>query len=154
MRTSILGLVLAAGLSMVVGCGDDGDGGADLAKFVGTWKYTSGTGTTNCGGMSETDQLQDTVTINRGIDSPLVQVSGTCTLKMDVTGMTASARSGQECSVTENGVNVTIKTTAYTFTVNGIVASTSGSATVQASGPGGVANCTYTETGAMMKISQ
>lgn len=157
MRTSlrpwIFGLVLSGALSLV-GCGEEGDGSADLAKFIGVWKYTSGTSTTNCGGMSTTEQLQDTVTIMKGISSPLVQIDGTCTLAMDVNGMTATARSPQECSATDKGVNVTIKTTAYTFTVNGIVATSSGSATVMATGPGGIANCTYTQTGALMKQSQ
>ena len=48
----------------------------------------------------------------------------------------------------------TLKFTAYTFTVNGLVADESGSATVQLSGPGGSVNCNYTQSAKLMKVSQ
>jgi hypothetical protein len=144
---AMVAVALAAGTS----CGGDED---TAGAFIGAWKYTSGTSTTNCGGSSETDQLQGTVTINKGVSSPLVMIDGACTLAMDVNGNTATARIPQECNRTEGGVNYNIKFNAYTFTVSGVVADDSGSATVQLSGAGGSVNCNYTQSAKLMKVSQ
>ena len=144
----VVGAVAFAGST---GCGGDED---TTGAFIGAWKYTSGTSTTNSGGITETDQLQGTITISKGVSSPLVMIDGTCTLAMDVNGNTASARIPQECNQTEGGNNLNIKFTAYTFTVNGVVADDSGSATVQLSGGGGSVNCNYTQSAKLMKVSQ
>jgi hypothetical protein len=146
-----LGLLVVCA-AVTGGCGGDDGGGVD--SFVGTWNYTSGTSTTDCNGMPATMQLSGSTTISKGIASPLVVVDGTCNLLLDVTGTTASARPGQQCSETDQGVNTTLKFKAYAFTVNGIVADESGSADVSATGPGGSINCTYTSTGKLMKISK
>jgi hypothetical protein len=147
------GLILVAALAMggLVGCGGDED---STGQFVGSWKYTSGTETYNCGGTSETEQVQGNVTLNKGIASPLVMIEEGCNLAMDVSGATASARIPQECSTTVDGFNATIKFTAYTFTVNGVVADASGSAMIQASGAGGTVNCNFTQSAKLMKVSQ
>jgi hypothetical protein len=146
-------LVLGAGLAMatLAGCGGDED---TTSQFVGAWKYTSGTSTSNCGGSSETEQVSGTLTINKGISSPLVSVDGNCTLAMDVSGATATARTPQECVQVIDGTNVTVKFTAYTFTVNGVVADESGSATAQISAPTGNVNCNFTQAAKLMKVSQ
>jgi hypothetical protein len=152
MRASVLAMVIAGALA-VVGCGgDDEDGGS--GSFVGTWKYTSGTETSNCGGQSSTDMLMGNVTINKGISSPLILVDGNCSLLLDVNGSTASARPSQECVGISGGNSVTLKVTAYTFTVNGTIATESQSATAQVATPGGSVACTYTASGMLMKISQ
>jgi hypothetical protein len=154
MKVSVLGMGMIMGLALAgLGCGEEG---ADATPFVGAWKYTSGTETTNCGGQSTTDMLTGNVSLQKGIASPLVSVDNEsgCNLALDVTGSTASARSGQECMVTESGIAVTIKITAYSFTVNGVVADESRSASYQFSGPTGNVNCTYTSTGRLMKVSQ
>jgi hypothetical protein len=88
------------------------------------------------------------------VSSPLISISDGCSIALDVNGMTASSRPGQECSATEGGVQVTIKITAYTFTVNGVVASESGSAQVSATGAGGSINCNVTTTAQLSKIAQ
>jgi hypothetical protein len=146
-------LVLGAALAMsgLLGCGEEAD---NSEQFIGSWSYTSGTATSNCGGNSTTEQLQGTVSISKGVSSPLVSIEDGCTLAMDVNGTTASARIPQECSRTEQGLNLLVKYTALTFTVNGIVADQSGSATVQATGPGGVVNCNVTITARLMKVSR
>jgi hypothetical protein len=144
---------IAAVALTAVAC-DDSDEGGGTSQFIGTWKYTSGTSTSNCGGTSETEQLTGNVSIQKGVSSPLVSISEGCTIALDVNGNTASSRSGQECSANEGGVNVTVKFTAYTFTVNGVVADESGSAQISASGAGGSINCNLTSTGKLSKISQ
>jgi hypothetical protein len=150
---STLGLVAIFYAASLAGCGGgDDSGGVD--GFVGTWNYSSGTSTTNCGGQSETDMLTGGVTLSKGVSSPLVSLSDGCNLLLDVTGSTATARPGQECSMTKNGVNATAKFTAYSFTINGIVADESGSGTLMASGAGGSVNCTVTSSGKLTKVSK
>jgi hypothetical protein len=150
-RGRILGLVFAL-CSAAAGCGGDEGGATD--GFVGTWNYTSGTSTSDCTGQPTTMMLTGSTTISKGISSPLVVVDDGCTLLLDVTGTTASARPSQQCSETSQGVNTTLKFKAYSFTVNGIVADESGSADVAVTGPGGAINCTYTSTGKLMKVSK
>ena len=129
MRASVLGMGMVMGLAFAgLGCGEDG---GDPTPFIGAWKYTSGTSTSNCGGQSTTDMLTGNVTLMKGVSSALVSISDDCTLALDVNGSTASARSGQECSNTAGGVNFTLKITAYSFTVNGVVADESASANVE-----------------------
>jgi hypothetical protein len=152
MTKNLCGVALAVVLG-VAGCGG-GEDGASVDNFVGTWNYTSGTSTTNCGGQSQTDMLTGGTTFSKGISSALVSSADGCTLQLDVNGSTASAKSGQECNQTSQGATVTLKLTAYTFTVNGIVADESASATLTGNGPGGTVNCTYTSTGKLMKISK
>jgi hypothetical protein len=150
---AMVGILASVAALAAASCGSDGDGTDD---FVGTWNYTSGTSTTNCGpGTSSTEMVTGSTTLMRGIASALVSVDDGCTIALDVTGNTASARPGQQCSVTEDGTNVTIRFDSYTFTINGIVADESGSATLMGTGPGGViVNCTYTMSAKLMKVSR
>ncbi len=147
------GLVLLTALAVtgLVGCGGDED---TTGAFVGAWRYTSGTSTTNCGGTSNTDQVSGTVNIMKGVAAPLVSVDDSCTIAMDVNGSTATARIPQECSQVIDGNTATMKLTAYTFTVNGLVATESGSATLQIAFPTGNVNCNYTQSAMLMKVSQ
>jgi hypothetical protein len=156
MKASGLAKVFAIGVVALaaVGCDDSDEGGGDTMKFIGTWMYTSGTSTSNCGGTSETEQLTGNVTIQKGVSSPLVSVDEGCSIALDVNGNTAQSRPGQECSQTEQGVQLTFKITAYTFTVNGVVADESGSGQISATGPGGSINCNLTSTGRLTKLSQ
>lgn len=137
---------------LCLGCG--GGDGENLDQFVGTWQYTSGTVTTNCGSGSTTEQQSGNTVFSKGITSDLVSVADQCTFKLEVTGNTASTAAGQTCAVVESGVNFTLTVTAYTFTVSGTVADESFSATLQAAGGTGVINCTLTSTAKMQKVSK
>jgi hypothetical protein len=154
-KAALLALTLGLGS---LGCDMSGeDGPAPEDEFVGTWTYTSGTRTTSCGaGAAQTEVLTgDPPTIlMRGISSPLVMIDGSCSFALDITGNTASARPGQQCATTANGASITFRLDSYTFTVDGIVADESGSLTVSATGPGGIVNCTRSQSGKMMKIAR
>jgi len=134
-----------------------GTGGApmtgNLMQFTGTWQYLSGTGTANCGAGSQTEQLMGTFKVMTGIDSALVIIDGTCTLKMDVSGNVATLRSGQTCMSVAMGNSATLNVNGGAMTVNGTTASLqySGNITLVVSGQS--LACTYTETSTVMKIS-
>ena len=84
----------------MAGCGSSDSGGSD--KFVGTWKFTSGTTTINCPGLAvQTEPVTGNISVNQGSTSDLVMVDEQCSLKFDVkASTTASAVPAQSCTVT------------------------------------------------------
>jgi hypothetical protein len=150
MKSKLLISALVAISTGLLGCGGDDD---DVSVFVGSWKYVTGTSTTNCGAGPTTEQLMDTFTVGKGIDSPLVIISGSCNLKFDANGNTATIRTGQVCMVVEGGISATVTFNAGTMTVTGTNATVVSGGNIMASGPGGIVNCTFTDNGTAMKIS-
>jgi hypothetical protein len=110
-----------AALAMLLGltaCGrapgeDDGD-------FVGSWMETGQEWLTCNGSAMAPKQVMDTFTINRGIDASLtvILMNPSCVLKFDVSGETATLRSGQTCSQNASGATVTLALASGSFTLN------------------------------------
>lgn len=153
---SVLALSLAA-----TGCGG-GDDGGDATAFVGMWQYTSGTINFQCPmtGDNSTNQLQgEKETFAKGVDSPLISSdpNTNCTLKFNLSGMTATAAPGQVCmtSVTtaQGTFPTTITLTSAVFTVNGTTAHYSNSANLLLNINGTSINCSTTASGDLMRIS-
>jgi len=72
MRRSAVLLVLAG--TLVQGCG----GGSDEDPFVGVWTGT-GNVNTRCGmGEGMNSALNETITITKGVNAPLLVVVGDC----------------------------------------------------------------------------
>lgn len=133
--------LLALGTLVSLGAaGCDGGSSDSVDRFVGTWMYSAGTETTKCADVVETDQLSGNLTLNKGIESALVVVFERCSVKLDVKGSTASLKPGPACTFVEQGVNVSINFQQYSFTVNGLLADESSSASLSATGPKGAVN--------------
>src|SRR5436190_1615306 len=94
--------VSAAALLAALGLWGCGGGSDDTGAFVGSWQYSSGTMTTTCQGQGPVvNQLSGTVTVSKGISSPLVIVNPTCTLKITPNGTAATLDpAGQICPPT------------------------------------------------------
>src|SRR4051794_40349394 len=113
-------LTIAAALALA-GCGG-GAAETDLEQFVGAWHATGGT-STRCGmNAPPTADIDETITITKGVDAPLVLVQANCTLKMDAAGATASLRGGQTCMLMRP-LNPMATFMGGAFTVTGISAS-------------------------------
>ena len=93
--------VFALGLVAVIGAGcvtqDD-----PVEAFLGAWSVTGGTVTVACDSGSRVDTLEGKVTFERGSTSDLVLVldDASCSLRLDVSGTSASLQPDQTC--TEN----------------------------------------------------
>lgn len=145
-------IALVAGV-LLLGCGSS-SGGGNAAPFVGMWTYSSGTLTPmSCSILGMTIPAQDltgnTVTISMGADSSHLQFSaGTaCTINFSVSGMVATAASGQPCTFTVQGVAAQINVTSWTMTITGDTISTSFSG----SAPIGGASCTASGSGTLQR---
>jgi hypothetical protein len=152
MKARLGGVILATIVGMA-GCGGGDD--ENLDQFVGSWMYASGTSTVTCvGAAPQTSQLSGTFTISRGIDSPLAIV-GSCTLKMDPKGNTATVRSGQACPPSVNGqVTETDTIQSGSFTVNGLTGTIAVSGSALLVGGGQSLTCTFTDNGTANKVSK
>jgi hypothetical protein len=149
---------LLAGVSLT-GCGS-GDEDSTSA-FVGTYMYLSGTRTLTCGANQQVDQLSGPLTVSKGIDAPLVVLLGSCTLKLDPVGNSATLRPGQVCPVqnisiggapatetdTHNGGNLVVTGNAATI-------AESGSAQLVDGTTGQTLVCTFTMNGTLNKVSR
>ena len=154
---SMAALVATLGLA---GCG----GGEDsTAPFVGTWQYSSGTRMTTCPELGVvTEALMGTLTVAKGVDAPLVVLvnGGTCQLKLDPGGTSATLRAAQICPAFQGTFN---DGTPYTetdthntgsFVVNGRTAVISESGSGQIVGGGRTFICTFTMNGTLNKVTQ
>jgi hypothetical protein len=143
------------------GCGSGDDG--NTAAFTGTWQYSSGTRMTTCQGLgAATEPLMGTLIVAKGVDAPLVVLvnNGTCQLKLDPAGTSATLRMAQICPAFQgqfsDGTGYTETDTHNTgsFVINGrtAVISESGSGTIVGGGQTFV--CTFTMNGTLNKITQ
>jgi hypothetical protein len=93
------GVLAAALLTLgLAGCGsaDEDNTGA----FTGTWLYASGLRQINCPNLgSKQEMLSGTLVINKGQDSALVIIEGSCALRLGVDAPTAASLrpNGQVC---------------------------------------------------------
>lgn len=141
---------LALVVALAAGCGSSADANPD--DFVGVWTGT-GTVTTKCGmGSGNTSALNETITITKGVNAPLVVVVGTCSLQMDAKGKVATLRAGQMCTVMRNGLSSNATYQTGDFTVSGIKATFNLSASFTVGEGAVVLACTYLATGQASKV--
>jgi len=121
--------------AMLVGC----DGGGDLHPepdahggsadgWIGNWNQ-SGTQSTTCGAQTATTQLSDLVVISAQSKIDTIKtLANNCPLIWNLDGANAALASGQVCTVSVNGFNVTITWTQSSARLNGdvITANTTG----------------------------
>ena len=141
---------------LLLGCGSS-SGGGNGAAFVGTWTYSTGSTLTpsNCMVLGTTipplDLTGDTVTITAGASASEIEfVEGTaCTIKFTVSGTTATAASGQMCTLLVSGISAVLKVSSWTLVLSGntLAAGFSGSAAV--GGP----SCTASGAGSLAKTT-
>lgn len=150
------GTASAAGTSGVAGATGEGGaaGTAALDRFVGTWKYTSGTITRLCAGVADTFQLTGDSEFARSIDGGLT-LKGDCAAKLMVSGTTATGTSGFSCNqVNDDGTSSTLTYSSLVYsTLDGVnmTFSAAGSVTYL-TGTNSVA-CTFSAMGALMKYA-
>jgi hypothetical protein len=146
--------VVLALLGLAVGCSSSPS--TNLDDFLGVWTG-AGTVNTKCGAGAGKDMpLDEAITITKGIEAPLVVAVGTCSLQMDAAGDTATLRPGQSCAVTRDNVTTSASYTAGNFTIMGIKATFSLSASFTLAGPnGGLAvMCSYLASGTASKMQK
>ena len=140
-----------------VGAGGTGGGGATgLSKFVGTWHPTSGNTTATCPGYApSTVSVTENLTWGAGVGADLVQTSGTCVMKANVTSTTAAALPSQTCTMVSGTETDVFSVAAYTFSLSadGLTAMESASGSVVISDSGLTMTCTYSETASYQKIA-
>ncbi len=153
-KSSIAGVCGAAAALFLFGCGSSSSTGDPAAAFAGAWTFGSGTLQPMCTPLTIApfDLTGDTLNIVR-VDPTHVSTTLTgsgvmCDVNFTVTGMTATAVSGQTCVVTiaSGGTNipVTIDISSWTLTVSGDTLSMSMNGTASAAG---ILTCTPTATG-------
>lgn len=122
--------LLAACTSSNSGSGGSPGPGGDPSAWSGAWNET-GTQSTTCGGASNTTQLSQTVAIQPGSEDNTIETdSDSCQLVWDLDGGTANLASGQICTVSVDGVDVTVEWTQSTATLaSGQIAMTATGAT-------------------------
>ncbi|HEY5283912.1 MAG TPA: hypothetical protein VIM14_14065 [Polyangia bacterium] len=147
---SLLGVLVATSAA----CGSN-DTTTHASSFVGTWHPTSGTTTLTCAGTPSTSSVTDNLTWGAGVGADLVQTSGSCMLKANVTSSTASALPSQTCTEAAGTATVVLAVAAYTFSLSadGLTAteSVSGSATVSQGGL--TETCTFSGLASYQKIA-
>jgi hypothetical protein len=140
-----LALVLLAG-----GCGSSSTD--QTSKFVGTWTFDTGSADATCMGLGNFSiplaGLSGTIT---RVDDSHIQLAastpcgpGSCTIKYSVSGMTATAESGQMCSLPVQALGGScqaIAISSWTMTLSG--------STLSASIMGTALVCTATGTGTL-----
>jgi pilus assembly protein FimV len=150
------GTASAAGTSGAAGAtGEGGAAGAPtLDRFVGTWKYTSGTITRLCAGAADTIQLTGDNEFARSIDGGLT-LKGDCAAKLMISGTTATGAPGFSCNqVNDDGTSSTLTYSSLVYsTLDGVnmTVSAAGSVTYL-TGTNAVA-CTFSAMGSLMKYA-
>jgi hypothetical protein len=93
--------------------------GGDASAWVGNWTET-GTQATTCGAASGTSQISELVVIDEGSEPDTIKTTANgCALIWNLDGDAASLRSGQACTVSANGVEVTVGWTQSSATLAG-----------------------------------
>jgi len=145
-------LGLGLWLTACGGGDDDKDKAAPTDKFVGVWKYTSGTMTYNCDGDTTTENVSGNETVSKGSTSDLIITDEDCAYKFDVSGSVASAAAGQNCTVTGTITVVSTVSSLVFTTSDGALAHVSGTFNVVLSSGGDSQTCTATLTGDLQKL--
>ena len=147
-----IGLAIMVALAA---CGTDDT----AAALAGTWMPAPGAVLTlNCNGNAVTDMLTSAEVFAKGVDANLATTSGlssgSCTLRYDVNGKTATARAGQSCTEMENGLTIviTIQTATLTLGADSEMMTESVSGTAQVTGTV-TGTCTVGATYTLSKVS-
>jgi hypothetical protein len=130
-------------------------GTAGVDKFVGTWKFTSGTITVTCPEPIGTLTVAESgnLAITKGATSDLIVTNEQCSLKFSVSAATASALAGQSCTmVGADGTEVDTYNTAVLTTSDGVTAHLSATLTAAISSGGQSVTCTGTESSDLLKL--
>ena len=116
MRINLMGFCVGLlALVGMAGCG--GGGGPDTGPFVGNWN-AAGTQSTTCGLATSTNQITGLDVIAAGTKSGTITTTAdNCTLIWDLAGSKATIESGQTCTVSIAGANVTVTWTQSSFTL-------------------------------------
>ncbi len=109
--------LLAACTSSGTNDTNDNSGGGDPSPWLGNWTET-GTQATTCGAASSTTQISQAVVITADNDT-LETSSDNCELMWDLDSDSATLASGQICTVSINGLNVTVEWTQSRATLAG-----------------------------------
>jgi hypothetical protein len=144
---------LAAAVLLAAGCSSSG---TNLDDFVGVWAGT-GTVNTKCGaGAGKDSALNETITITKGVEAPLLVVVGTCSLQMNAEGDTATVRPGQTCAVMREGITTNATYSGGSFVAMGIKATFNLTASFTLAGNnGGLAlSCSYVANGTASKMQK
>jgi hypothetical protein len=143
--------LLICGLG-VAGCSSASSGGG-TANFVGTWKYTSGTTTANCQGMTTSDPVTGNETVTKGSASDLVVSDTNCAFNFSVSGGTATAQPGQSCTTQLSGGTLIETVSSLVFTTSdGKTGHVSGTFNATESSGGSSVTCTVSLTGDLQKL--
>jgi hypothetical protein len=153
-RSALAAALVTLGLA---GCGSSDS--EDTGAFVGTWLFASGVRQINCPNLGmHQDMLSGTMTINKGQDSPLVIIEGSCALRLGVDSATAASLrpTGQVCppfpaGTTNDGTAITETDTHQTgsFVVAGRTATLNESGSAQLVF-GATEVCSFSITGATL----
>ena len=145
-------VILVSVLAMAA-CGSNSTD--NTSKFVGTWKFTSGTMTINCPGSGiQTVNVTGNAVISKGTASDLVVVDKDCSLKFDaVNATTATARPSQSCTTTDaSGTEVDTYTDVVFSTLDGSTGHLSATLNGVVSSGGASVTCTATESADLQKL--
>jgi hypothetical protein len=160
---------LGAGLLVALTVGCTGDSESEFAEFVGSWEYMTGSEEEQCPMEAKvtTDLKNSVLELKEGTDAPVVIVGGSCVLRFDVNGSTATVRANQRCSQSIEDtdpdpmsnlgvVTITRAIESFTFTVNGLMATESSKSklTFMSSRAQGALECSITTTGSLRKVAK
>lgn len=130
-------------------------GTAGPDKFVGTWKFTSGTITVTCPApigvltVAESGNL----TITKGATSDLIVTNEDCSIKFNVAGTTANALAGQSCTMVDaDGTEVDTYNAAVITSADGVTAHLSATLTAAITSGGESVTCTGTEAADLQRL--
>lgn len=141
-------LPVLAAASFMSGCGGSSGGGTDVATpFVGLWTFDTGAVDATCtGGLPNTSfpiaGLAGNIT---KIDNSHIRfdASASCAVNFSVAGTTATAESGQSCTLATNLGPMQVDITSWTLTLSG----SSMAASIMGTALGGT--CTAAGTGTL-----
>jgi hypothetical protein len=103
--------------AMLAACG--GSSGPDTGPWVGNWN-AAGTQSTTCGLATSTMQISDLDVLAAGSKAgTITTTANNCTLIWDLEGSKITIESGQTCTVSVGGVNVTVTFTQSSATLSG-----------------------------------
>ncbi len=147
-------------VAFILGCGSSGGGagGDPAAAFAGTWTFNSGSIMPACTGATiapvDLTGLSTVLTRKDGTHVGLVSTSGiVCNVTFNVSGSTATAASGQTCTLDVGNVGglnvgtVTVSISSWTLSLSGdtLTSTMNGTASVV------IVSCTPTSSGTLSR---
>jgi hypothetical protein len=136
----------------------DGNGASttkSIDRFIGTWKYTSGSVTRICAGVTETFQLTGSdEEFAHSVDGGLT-LKGDCATRLTIAGDTASAAPGATCTqVKEDGSSSTLMYSSLAYsTTDGRNMTVASSGIITFLDYGASLACTFSITGNLVKYA-